>query len=53
MAYSNMSGWPGRVWTEQHGQEDFYIRQMRNGKRYSASTRCSTLRAALREVRRG
>ena len=53
MAFSNMSGWPGRVWTEQHRQEDFYIRRMRNGKQYGVSTRCSTLRAALREFRRG
>jgi integrase len=52
MAWENVEGWSGRVWVAENGKRTFYIRQVREGKRWSVSTRCSTLRAALKELER-
>lgn len=52
MAWITVEGWSGRVWVADNGKRTFYIRQRREGKRWDASTRCSTLRAALKELER-
>jgi len=40
------------VWTDKRGTKTFYIRQYRAGKRWDCSTKCSTLRAAMKELER-
>ncbi|GAO01940.1 tyrosine-type recombinase/integrase [Anaeromyxobacter sp. PSR-1] len=49
MAYKKWLG--GRYW-EAPGIKVFHIYKMRNGKRYSVSTKCSTEKAALKEYER-
>lgn len=52
MSWTTMEGWGGRVWVSESGRRTFYIRQVRGGKRWDVSTRCSTLRGALKELER-
>lgn len=53
MAWTNVEGWHhGRVWRGADGKPVFYIRKRRGAKVYNVSTKCSTLRAALRELDR-
>jgi len=45
--------WPGgRVFVSSTGERTYHIFKMRNGRRYSVSTRCSNLKAALKELER-
>jgi integrase len=52
MAWTVVDGWSGRVWVSEKGKRTFYIRQFRDGKRWDVSTKCSTLRAAMKELER-
>src|SRR6266849_2527647 len=52
MSWTTVDGWSGRVWVSDAGKRTFYIRQVRDGKRWDVSTKCSTLRAALKELER-
>jgi integrase len=52
MAWTSVEGWAGRVWVSETGKRTFYIRQVRGGKRWDVSTKCSTMRAALKELER-
>jgi integrase len=52
MSWTTMEGWSGRIWVAENGKRTFYIRQVRDGKRWDVSTKCSTLRAALNELGR-
>lgn len=52
MSWTTVDGWAGRVWVSEGGKRTFYIRQVRDGKRWDVSTRCSTLRGALAELGR-
>jgi len=50
MAWLTVEGWSGRVWVSASKRRTFYIRQVRDGKRWDVSTKCSTLQGALREL---
>lgn len=50
MAWITVEGWSGRVWEAAKGKRTFYIRQVRDGKRYDVTTGKSTLRAAMDEL---
>jgi integrase len=52
MAWTTAEGWDGRVWVSESGKRTFYIRQHRDGKRWDVSTKCSTLRGAMKELAR-
>lgn len=52
MAWTTVEGWSGRVWVSKGGKRVFYIRQHRDGKRWDVSTKCSTLRGAVKELER-
>lgn len=43
--------WPGgRVWVDGDGRKSYVIRKSVNGKRFEVSTRCSSLRAAIKAL---
>jgi integrase len=50
MSWATVDGWPGRVWVSKNSKRTFYIRQVRDGRRWSISTGCSTLKAAMKEL---
>src|SRR5438132_8493938 len=52
MSWTTVEGWSGRVWVSETGKRTFYIRQVRDGKRWDVSTKCSTLRGAGKELER-
>lgn len=52
MSWTTVDGWNGRVWVSVSGKRTFYIRQMRDGKHWDVSTKCSTMRAAQKELER-
>lgn len=53
-----VDGWPGYILKDSKGRDVFYVRRQINGgeggtgKRYDVSTRCHSLRAALKQLER-
>jgi integrase len=45
-------GWDGYVLKDSQGRDVFYIRKQINGTRYKISTRCRTLKSALKQLER-